>query len=112
MSDSDESPREGSPDLPRDPAGPDAHFGAELYEALKRLGLGGMVTSRFNYEAIQRLKAADRAGTAELFRGSAYVLIQRIKTGTPDEVATMLAIQAQVQARNAAILFSGLAFYP
>lgn len=53
------------------------------------------LTRRFNYEAIQALKQADRAATLKLFQGSSYALIQLIKTKAPADVA-----QALVQAQN------------
>lgn len=81
---------------------PDATYGAELLEALKRAGHASRVTSRMDYAAIQKLKAADRQGTAKLFRGSDYVLIQEIKTKSPEEVVELIERQAAQQARAAA----------
>ena len=52
-------------------------FGQALYDELKRLG--GGVTSNLKYADIQRLKAADREAVVDLFRGSGYAVIQRIK---------------------------------
>lgn len=89
----------------------DGAYGARLYEALKRVGQGTAVTSRMRYADVQRLKAADRAETARLFRGSSYALIQSIKRDAPAEVAALLVGEAEAQARAAIIvIFCGLSF--
>ena len=80
-------------------------FGQALYDELKRLG--GGVTSNLKYADIQRLKAADREAVVDLFRGSGYAVIQRIKEDTPEQVADYLTRQA-LQAQQTALIFAGM----
>jgi len=71
----------------------DATFGLELYEELRRQGGYSLVTALLNYSGIQRLKAASREEVVELFRGSDYLVLQRIRTDTPRELAAFLQQQ-------------------
>lgn len=79
----------------------DATFGLELYEELRRQGGYSMVTSMLDYAGIQRLKAASREEVVELFRGSEYLVLQRILTDTPRELAAFL--QQRLMAARAAM---------
>src|SRR5687768_2752843 len=65
-------------------------YGGRLCEALKELSRFDLITRKLNYDAIQRLKTADRAETVKLFRGSCYEFLQLIKTKEPAEVAAQL----------------------
>jgi hypothetical protein len=65
-------------------------FGALLLRELEAQGGREVVTAQFRYEGIQRLKTATRAQVLELFRGSEYELMQRIKKDPPADLARFL----------------------
>jgi hypothetical protein len=65
-------------------------YGGQLCEKLKELKRLDLITRKLSYDAIQQLKAADRAETLKLFRGSHYDFLQLIKTREPAEVAAHL----------------------
>ena len=77
-------------------------FGLLLYEELKRLGRGALVTGSMKYDGIQRLKGADRAETLQLFHGSNYAATQRIKNDSPEDLAAYMNEQAEEAERQAA----------
>ncbi len=81
----------------------DVQFGARLCEELKKFGRFDLITRRFDYGAIQRLKAADRDATVKLFQGSPYELLQMLKTLAPKEMALQLIQLHNAAATNAAI---------
>jgi hypothetical protein len=81
----------------------DVQFGARLCEELKKFGRFDLITRRFDYGAIQRLKAADRDATVKLFQGSPYELLQMLKALAPNEAAQRLIQLHNAAATNAAI---------
>ena len=89
-------------------------FGRALYDELKRLGYGSIVTERLNYAQVQRLKAADRPEVIRLFRGSDYEAIQRIKEDSAADLASYLVERAREAERErgnhqlAAIVIMGM----
>ncbi|MEX1040833.1 MAG: hypothetical protein WDZ51_09400 [Pirellulaceae bacterium] len=76
----------------------DSPFGAELYEAFRAAGRLDFVTRRFNYDAIQRLKKADREHTLKLFQGASWAILQRLKADTPQQVVEYCLEQERQQA--------------
>jgi hypothetical protein len=58
-------------------------YGARLYAELKRLDI---LVSKFNYDAIERLKRANRDETIRFFRTSDDDVLQQIRTRKPEEV--------------------------
>ncbi len=70
-------------------------FGFELYEELKSHSQGGVITTTLLYADIQRLKAADRAQTVEIFGGSDSETMRRIQEGSAQEVVGYLVEVAE-----------------
>ena len=58
-------------------------YGARLYAELKRLDI---FVSKFNYNAIERLKRANRDETVRFFCASDDDVLQQIRTREPEEV--------------------------
>jgi hypothetical protein len=79
-------------------------FGALLCEELKKLNRFDLITSRCDYAAIQKLKAADREATVKLFQGSAYEVLQALKKLTPAEAARYLVDLHKTVANSAAYI--------
>ncbi len=65
-------------------------FGLALCEELKAAGRLDVLTRRFDYAALQKLRAADREATVKLFQGSPYEVLQALKALAPAEVARYL----------------------
>jgi hypothetical protein len=70
-------------------------FGQGVYSELRRLAGFNELTSRLDYTGIQRLKAADRAGTAQLFAAGGPELIRLIEEAEPADVAEYLVREAE-----------------
>ena len=88
---------------------PEKPFGERLYDVMRERGLHVILTNRMNYEQIQELKLADREACAKLFRGSSYVMVQRIKNDEPEKIAEFLAFeQLRAQAATTAVVFMGM----
>ena len=68
----------------------EATFGMEVYDALRAQSGFQILTTLFNYQAIQKLKSADRAAVVKLFSTSSYEVIQVMKEKSPDEIALFL----------------------
>ncbi len=83
-------------------------FGSRLLAELKATNQFDFITGKLNYDAIQKLKRADRKETARLFLGSSYDLLQMIKTKEPAEVAAYLAQQKLQDAAAAAAIICGI----
>lgn len=64
-------------------------FGQQLYRELRNHKLLHILTNRFNYSDIQRLKRADREATIMLFTGAEFSVVQALKSSTASEVAEM-----------------------
>ena len=75
-------------------------YGGQLLAEIRKLKRLDLITSKLDYQAIQKLKQADRGTTLKMFYGSSYAFLQLIKTKEPAEVAEAL-VQAQ-QADSAA----------
>ena len=75
-------------------------FGLTLYEQLRRLHRGSIVTQRMKFADVQRLKSADRSETLRLFHGSSYETIQHIKQDSPHALAAYLVKQAEEAERQ------------
>lgn len=78
-------------------------YGAQLLAELRNLQRLDLLTRKFDYEAIQALKQADRSVTLKLFQGSSYAFLQLIKTQSPAQVAQAM-IQAQKDGEPAAMI--------
>jgi len=78
-------------------------YGARLFAELKRLDI---LVGKFNYEAIEKLKRANRAETAQFFRASDEDVLQQIRARQPEEVVQYIIEKAN-RAKQA-----GLAFMP
>lgn len=76
----------------------DQNFGNQLYEAFRAAKRIDFLTRRFNYNAIQRLKKADREHTLKLFRGSTWAILQQLKSDTPQQVVEYFLEQERQQA--------------
>lgn len=87
-------------------------FGSRLLAELKAAQQFDFVISKLNYEAIQKLKRADREETVKLFLGSSYDVLQMIKTKEPAEVAAYLAQQKAQDAEAAAAIICGIVILP
>jgi hypothetical protein len=66
-------------------------YGARLYAELKRLDI---VVSKFNCDAIERLKRANRDETIRFFRTSDDDVLQQIRTREPEEVVQYVVEKA------------------
>lgn len=66
-------------------------FGNRLLAELKAAQQFDFVIRKLNYDAIQKLKRADREETVKLFLGSSYDVLQVIKSKEPAEIAVYLA---------------------
>jgi hypothetical protein len=82
-------------------------YGGQLLAEIRKAGCLGFITDKLDYQAIQKLKQADREATLKMFYGSSYAFLQLIKTKEPAEVAQAL-VQAQQDdsAVAAAIMFA------
>ena len=69
-------------------------YGGQLLAEIRKLKRLDLIVSKLDYEAIQKLKQADREATLKMFYGSSYAFLQLIKTKEPAEVAQAL-VQAQ-----------------
>ena len=65
-------------------------YGGQLLAEIRKLKRLDLITSKLNYQAIQKLKQADREATLKMFYGSSYAFLQLIKTKEPAEVALAL----------------------
>lgn len=83
----------------------DTDFGLRVYEALTAASRRAPVLGALDYATIQKLKAADRRGVAELFAGSDDALLACIETGTARDVADHLAL---VRERKGLAILAGL----
>jgi len=90
------------------PIEPDQDFGNQLCEAFRAAGRLDFVTRRFNYNAIQRLKKADREQTLMLFQGTTWGVLQQLKSDSPQQVVEYFLEQE----RRQAIAFSPGVFAP
>lgn len=84
-------------------------YGAQLLAEFRKIQRLDLITGKFNYEAIQLLKQADRAATLKLFQGSSYAFLQRIKTQEPAEVVHALVQAQQESAASAAAMVALIA---
>jgi predicted alpha/beta superfamily hydrolase len=84
-------------------------YGAELLAEIRKINRLDLVTGKFDYEAIQRLKQADRDATLKLFQGSSYAFLQLIKTKQPAEVVQALVESQQQYASTSAALIAVIA---
>ncbi len=82
-----------------------ALFGRALCEEVKALGRLDVLTRRFDYAALQKLRAADREATVKLFLASPYEVLQALKTLAPGDAARYL-----VQKHDAATAAAGVYF--
>jgi hypothetical protein len=87
-------------------------FGSRLLVELKATDQFDFITSKMNYDAIQKLKRADREETVKLFLGSSYDVLQVIKTKEPAEIAVYLAQQRVQDAAAAAAVICGIVIQP
>ena len=69
-------------------------YGGRLLAEIRKLKRLDLITNKLDYQAIQKLKQADREATLKMFYGSSYAFLQLIKTKEPAEVAQAL-VQAQ-----------------
>ena len=67
------------------------------------------VTQKLDYQAILKLKQADRDAALKMFYGSSYAFLQLIKTKEPAEVAQALAQAQQDDGAAAAIMIAVIA---
>jgi len=72
----------------------DNDFGLRLYEEIKRQGGTSALTTFLNYKQIQRMKAGSREDLLVLFKGSEYLVRQRIRTDTPAELAAFFVMRS------------------
>ena len=81
-------------------------YGTRFLNALR---LFGMPTSFLKYDELQRLKVAERDEAITILRGKqfglTYAQIQQLKRLDPEAAAERFAIQAQLAAQQAALLF-------
>lgn len=83
---------------------PQETYGARLYAALRNEPACHRWLNSWHYDAIQRLKQADRDSTVKMFLGSRYDVIQQLKASEPEAVAQYLAEQANQAAASAAVI--------
>lgn len=79
-------------------------YGAALLNAVRELGLCNI---GLDYETIQELKVADRAETIRILRsasaGLPYLVIQKLKKDTPEQVAEYFLAQYQIAVHSVPI---------
>jgi len=73
-------------------------YGARLYAELKRRDI---VVSKMNYEAIEKLKRANRHETIHFFRASDDDVLQQIRTREPEEVVQYVVEKANRASQDA-----------
>lgn len=72
------------------------NFGTQLYDAFCTAGRMDLVTQAFSYDAIQRLKHADRDEVLRLYTGKMkWDFVQRLKVDSPEEVVEYLIVSEQ-----------------
>jgi hypothetical protein len=81
-------------------------YGAQLLAEIRKIERLDLITGKFDYEAIQLLKQADRSGTLKLFQGSSYAFLQLIKTKEPAEVVQTLVQAEKADAAAAAAIIA------
>jgi len=69
-------------------------YGGRLLAEIRKIKRLDLIVNKLDYQAIQKLKQADRDATLKMFYGSSYAFLQLIKTKEPAEVAQAL-VQAQ-----------------
>lgn len=84
-------------------------YGGQLLTEIRNLKRLDLITSKLDYQSIQKFKQADRETTLKMFYGSSYNFLQLIKTKEPAEVAQAL-VQAQAdEGATAAMLIAMVA---
>ena len=81
-------------------------YGAQLLAEIRKLRRLDLITSKLDYQRIQKLKLADREATLKMFYGSSYAFLQLIKTKEPAEVAQALVQAQQDDAAAAATIIA------
>lgn len=81
-------------------------YGAQFLAEIRKLRRLDLITSKLDYQGIQKLKLADREATLKMFYGSSYAFLQLIKTKDPAEVALALVQAQQDDAAAAAMIIA------
>lgn len=85
-------------------------YGGRLLAEMRKIKRLDLIVSKLDYQAIQKLKQADREATLKMFYGSSYAFLQLIKTKDPAEIAQALVeAQQDDSAAAAAILLAVIA---
>ena len=69
-------------------------FGTQVYLELRKISGFDIMTQTLNYEAIQKLKNADRATTLRLFRGVGISILSDQEL-SPTDVARSVTLEAR-----------------
>lgn len=83
------------------------NFGQELLHEIRERRLLHVLTNRFDYSEIQRLKRADRTETLAIFQGTEYAIIQALKSKAPKEVVDMFQQAEETRANISPIFMIG-----
>jgi hypothetical protein len=86
-------------------------YGGQLLAEVRKAGCLAFITQKLDYQAILKLKQADRETTLKMFYGSSYAFLQLIKTKEPAEVAQAVAQAQKDDGAAAAIMIVVIAVY-
>jgi hypothetical protein len=70
-------------------------FGMALFEELKQIGGGSIITCKLKYADVQLLKDAGRSETLELLKGSSEEVILHVMHDSPKQLAVYLNGRAE-----------------